>query len=598
MFEEWETDPVHAFLDDFSLVAVIVVLCVAWRYRQRVLVLVTGDDRIHATGLDFVWWFFCRCCGTCTGDWTVPLTRDCCWCLLPEGPERMRGLNVVNEVGRYFGLADYTVELKNVVVGDLPSTGPGEFFLQVECEANPPINTSVSQSKQPKVVHFPEVVRLHLRSSRWFIFEQQVRITVRELGLLGSTEVCSVIFRACDIVDRSHMPPTERTMRVEMKISDRSKRAVTAPWIYLEFDESRDIRDLDHFHGDQPEVRMALRSGLFKEPVADFKHNYHLLDESGDRMQEPSEQDLAEIHKCRRRVVCKSRFCSTVVGLLVVTCLCAWAYVKSCHKRYMWIAMAKGLKKKFPISNYDLFKVVESCEQELDGTGTAWGTDPCRPTYNQTACVCLWDFPERQPRPVAFRAFVQRRLGWQISGVPCWTPLCEHFGIIAPMADVVCICGCTLLVISALVCRCRARDEFYRYKQKQTWRTYHEEFVDRRDDRSTNSSSSIDSLTTDIQPACFRPSVPCCATRREHRWPSAPCCALPSCFSAPREGFSAAARDVVSRARRHWAPLFWPAAVAHSPSDGTRCSSAAAGVPSSSSSSRSRGAAQSVISSL
>ncbi|CAK0814988.1 unnamed protein product, partial [Prorocentrum cordatum] len=135
------------------------------RYRDRVLVVLTGDDRIHGTSLDFVWWFFFRCCGMCTGDWTRCLTRSClCPC------KRIRGQNLVNVVGRYLGLTHYTVELKNIVVGDLPWTGPGDFFLQVECEANPPINSSLAQSKEPKVVHFPELVTLHLR---WSHFEQQ-----------------------------------------------------------------------------------------------------------------------------------------------------------------------------------------------------------------------------------------------------------------------------------------------------------------------------------------------------------------------------------------------------------------------------------------
>merc|ERR1719424_1349292 len=251
MFEKWLSDPVYGIEEIIVLVLMVFALFVLWKFRDRVLVVFTGDDRIHGTGLDFVWWFFFRCCGMCSGDWTRYLTRNC-MC-----PKRIRGQNLVNVVGRYFGLTHYTVELKNIVVGDLPWTGPGDFFIQVECEANPPINSSLAQAKEPKVVHFPEVVTLHLR---WSYFEQQVRITVRELGLLGSTVVCSVRFRACDVVDWSHLDdPEGRTKRVEMKLADWAHslglhHVLTAPWIHLEFDQPREYRDLDHFNYGGPAV--------------------------------------------------------------------------------------------------------------------------------------------------------------------------------------------------------------------------------------------------------------------------------------------------------------------------------------------------------
>jgi len=332
MFEAWLSDPVRGIQEVLVLVALVVLLLVAWRYRARVLVLVTGDDRLHGTCLDFVWWFFFRCCGTCTGDWTRCMTRS--W----PCPKRIRGLNMVNVVGRYFGLTHYTVELKNIVIGDLPWRGPGDFFLQVECDANPPVNSSLAQSKQPRVVHFPEVVTLHLR---WSYFEQQVRITVRELGLMGSTKVCSVRFRACDVVDWSHSAPAERAKRVKMKAEAESEHIVTAPWIHLEFDEPREGRDLDHFHHNSSVVRTALRTGHYQDDsVSQFKQNHALLDPNGNPMQEPLEEDIEGLHRCRECLVGMSSFCNIVVSMTVVVYVLLRGYVYSCDQRYRWLARA------------------------------------------------------------------------------------------------------------------------------------------------------------------------------------------------------------------------------------------------------------------
>jgi hypothetical protein len=371
-------------------------------------------------------------------------------------------LNIVNVIGRYFGLTHYTVELKNIVIGDLPWIGPGDFFLQVECESNPPISSSVAQSKQPKVVHFPEVVTLHLR---WSYFEQQVRITVRELGLLGSTQLCSVRVRACDIVDWSHSDPAERTKRLEMKVDDLHEHVVTTPWIFIEFDEPREVRDLDHFHHNTSVVRTASRTGHYQDDsVSQFKHNHALLDPNGNPMHEPLDEDIEGIRRCREYVVGMSSFCNVVVSITVVVYLFLRGYVYSCDQRYRWLAMASLLNKTFPISNHDVSRMVETCEERMGGTGIQEGTDPCRPTPAMVADVCLSHFPEVQPRPTAFNKLFES-LGMPMDGVPCSEHLCEHFDAVQK-TDAACVCGCTLLVMFALGFWCRTSHVFDRFKSR------------------------------------------------------------------------------------------------------------------------------------
>ena len=51
----------------------LVVLGLLWSYRDRVIFLFTGDDRLHGNTLDAVWYGVFRCCGTCDGAWCVPI---------------------------------------------------------------------------------------------------------------------------------------------------------------------------------------------------------------------------------------------------------------------------------------------------------------------------------------------------------------------------------------------------------------------------------------------------------------------------------------------------------------------------------------------
>jgi len=141
-------------------------------------------------------------------------------------------------------------------------------------------------------------------------------------------------------------------------------------------------------------------------------------------------------------------------------------YVYSCDKRFKWLAMAKLLGKTFPISNHDIFKMVEKCEEDLDGTGIHEGANPCRPSNDQIANVCLSHFPAGQPHPTAFDAHLERYLGVKMHGVPCSAHLCEHFDTVQE-TDVLCICGCVLLVIIALAVRCWGKHLFDWFKSSR-----------------------------------------------------------------------------------------------------------------------------------
>jgi hypothetical protein len=403
------------------LIVIVVVLLLMIKHWDRVMVALTGDDRIHATGLDCVWFTFFRCCGACSGDWTRCFTKwPCC-------PKRVRGVNLVKEAGKLMGITTCTVELKNIVVGDIPFDRRGDFYICVECSANPPMVTSLAEEKLPKVVHFPEVITLRLR---WSPLEEQVRITVKELNVLGSNDLCHCHISAMSVLEWA-ANPHDRMKRIEMKPLDPALERETPAWILVEFDHPMDGRDLENFHGQVNTVRTATKDGHYTDlAVGNFKHEYTLLDNTGHAIQEPLEEDLQGI-ACMTRCVGHFVHGMACWGVLLIVGFAAFrVWIGACYRRTRWVAMAALNNATFPIATADLRAIVKRCHTQMDGTGTPEGVSPCRPDYNQVLQYCNpaeagGVYPSNQPPVTAFEDFTKRFFNFETEGLPCRSGFCE-----------------------------------------------------------------------------------------------------------------------------------------------------------------------------
>mmetsp|Transcript_104886 Transcript_104886/g.325999 ORF Transcript_104886/g.325999 Transcript_104886/m.325999 type:complete len:484 (-) Transcript_104886:134-1585(-) len=432
-------DPFQVVSEVAVISAVAITLLLAWKHRHRVMVAITGDDRIHGTSLDFVWFVFFNCCGCCTGDWTRCLTRcPCC-------PKRVRGANLVKLLGQCLGFTTYTVELKNIVVGDLPWDRRGDFYLCVECAANPPMMTSLAEGKLPKVVHFPEVITLRLR---WSPLEEQVRITVRELNVLGSNDLCRAKIGAMSILDWTY-DPKERIKRFEMKPSDQGIERETPAWLLVEFDQPSESRDLEHFHGNINTVRMATREGTYLDnPLNSVKHQYALLDSTGNPVQEPLEEELDEIAWIRWFAVLVTNTVHFWCMVLPIMYLIIRYYVYACYHRYVHLTMAAMNNASFPISSNDLTILVRRCHQQLDGTGADRGV-ACKPNVTEVLATCKGleadgGYLQGQPRPSA--PSPADWLGLEVPGPRCCKGVCDVRGQLQPF-DAVLVGVCLLLLL-------------------------------------------------------------------------------------------------------------------------------------------------------
>jgi len=448
---QWQAptfDPVK-LLQEFAVVTVVAgALLLAWLSRRSLLLAISGDARIHLTCLDCIWFAFCRCCGCCSGDWTRCLSKcPCC-------PKRYRGTNLVKSSGQFLGLTSYSVELKNIVVGDLPSSSRGNFYLAVECAANPELVTSLAEEKLPKIVHFPEVITLRLR---WSHLEHQVRITVKDLRIVGSTELCHCYFDPNDVLHWSKYR-SEQLMRFEMRAIDPSYLAETPPWIALQFSHPTESRDLDHFHGDIDTVRTTNADGHCDDfTVGKFKETYQLLDQTGSAIQEPDEGDLLAVH--RLQSVCTMAYwcCNCWTFILIIVYLTFRVYVWSCYRQFRIQTTAHLQNETFPISIARLVDIHKECSEKVRGTGADDGTTPCRPSVEQVQHYCKADFPmlqetTGQPSPRALSMLVYKLTGVLSKGVSCNNNICTLRDKVAEWDCL--LYGCCIFLV-LFVCFCR-----------------------------------------------------------------------------------------------------------------------------------------------
>mmetsp|Transcript_41630 Transcript_41630/g.89368 ORF Transcript_41630/g.89368 Transcript_41630/m.89368 type:complete len:484 (-) Transcript_41630:369-1820(-) len=416
-------NPVEFVSQIITVAVVLVVVAFMIKHRDRVLIALTGDDRIHVTPMDCIYFSFCRCCGVCNGDWTRPLTRLCCC------PVRWRNVNLVRELSKFLGITAYTVELKNLVVGDLPFNSRGDFYLQVECSSNPPMTTALAEEKLPKVIHFPEILTLRLR---WSLWEPSVKISVRELNIFGSQELCYCYIGAMHLLDWA-ASPQDAMKRFNMRPSaDNEVDRETPAWVLLEVALPADDRDLDSFHGGPDTVRTATGQGHYDDwHLSQFKHEYALLDASGHAMQEPLEEDLAGIEYCEQffRRVERTLLCIGLFALTVPTVATLWA--GDCYRRYRWLTIARLQYPKNEVFSMGVMQnLAQQCHTLLDGTGAAEGSSPCRPGIENIFETCLGPnttgFPAKQPAVTAFPAMTSK-LSAGLLEIPCPAEACHLF---------------------------------------------------------------------------------------------------------------------------------------------------------------------------
>jgi len=489
-------DPMQWAQELAVVLLVALLLAVGYRYRRRIMFVVTGDDRIHADILDCLNFLFCTCCGLSSGDWTRWLSS--CWCC----SHKWKGTNLAKTFRRLLGMSSQTIEVKNIVCGDLPyDSVRGDFFVCISVSSNPDMVTALQEEKKPKVVHFPEILQVKVRNSP---LEPRVVITVKELNIAGSQTLCELKLTATSIIDWAD--DEEPLKRFQMKSVNTDIERETHPWIAMEFSQPTETRLIDQMAnvfrhlkvvlylqtGTQPDGRNSGAQARSKtdevmysdgtilgtraktaQHIRDFKHQYTLLDDSGNPIEEPREEDLHYIRRIRYVMQILFGLWDFLCIFAVLLYGVARIYVWSCYRQFGWLTQAQlngwplistpQYPDGHPISNFQLADIRKKCTAAIVGTGAIEGENPCRPNFNQTLYVCE-NLPEAN-RPEAFVGLAHDWFGWNVRGVTCAHGVCVLRNRIAEY-DHLCVITVIFMVISTRLCRCFANDIVKSAKRK------------------------------------------------------------------------------------------------------------------------------------
>ncbi|CAE7792917.1 Ccdc65 [Symbiodinium sp. CCMP2456] len=403
------------------IVILLVCLCI---HRKAVLIILTGDDSLHATLPDCCWYGVWQCCGLCKYDWVTMCTSwPCCG--------KWRGSNPVRTMAQWVGVTSMSVELSNIVVGDIPFYRYGAFSVTVACGKYPSLQTSVQEDQDPKTIHFPEVLTLRIRDTMW---DSPVVITVNQINFVGIHKVAEVRLSPTTVAKWAQQGDSFNTKRLALTLHDRNLEAETPPWVSITFGTpTADLRHLDHFHANSSlSVRLATwdnvpdpTTGEFfaEHPLTRMKQDYHLVDGHGNCVQEPDEAELYWLSSCRSLLFAIYSILSFLV-LGGVVCYGAFRYyVKNCYEKFELLTIAKSWQPhSFPMPTCALQSISHTCEVRTKGTGLDQGSDICLPLDQEVELTC--DSPP-QDRPTAF-SFVLEDLGFATNkGVKCFDGLCQ-----------------------------------------------------------------------------------------------------------------------------------------------------------------------------
>jgi len=212
--------------------------------------------------------------------------------------------------------------------------------------------------------------------------------------------------------------------------------------------EPTEVRDLESLHGNSTVVRTTHDHD---KSIVSFKNKYSLVDTSGHAISEPFEDDLQQISIYRKMVTYGFGACHTLVSLIVFGYAIFRFYIYSCYRQFTALTIADLKQETFPISDFHLHRLVQSCEHEYGGTGVQHGIS-CRPSTQQILETCE-HVPPLQPRPTAFTHVVNEMFASEIEGAKCFEGLCEFRSKLVEWDHTIAF-GCILLVLATFFLRC------------------------------------------------------------------------------------------------------------------------------------------------
>lgn len=484
--EEWPAYIIEKHYQIIVLLGTVVVLFFICAYRRRVIFALTGDDRLHINFQSCIYGCCCEGCGLFGCNWTRSLTDSSCC------PRRCRRVNICQEAAKWLGIFPYKIMFSSVVVGDIPDRGPGDYYLFVECQENPPIVTSVEEEANPATVHFNESLLINVRDTA---FSSRLHLVVKRLHFLGSENLCEIYFDTETLIDWCHQVEEggERAKRFKMRsLRMMDAEELTPPWMYCEISFPQEVvqaaleparqdyirvlsttvaaaeaepltgssRPAGSLVRDELKTKATVRgefktkaTALREMTLSDFRNDNPVQAPTGFPVSELNDED-AEIKYLERGLkVLRTGMCLFVCAAFLGDCI-FWSYyfyLQSCWKKWTWITMAKLKNATFPVSTPHLLLISEQCWQKTEGLGLQAGESECLPSQQQVLDTCTSP-PAHAGTVRAFHAALYEWTQLDVPGIVCEASVCDRWVFLHRWMAVFVFVSLLLLV---LLCSCR-----------------------------------------------------------------------------------------------------------------------------------------------
>ena len=405
-------------------------------FRERILLALTGDRKLHGDVLSMMKSFlgFC-CCSFGWRTWCFPcvsffhctdliLSQLCCRVHTADHCQTAV-VSCQGAIQRYLGLNPRTLIISDVVVGDLPLEEDGDFFFSIDCGVSPEQRSSVEESNG-YAIQFADTMLCKVRLS---VFEEPVHVIVWRLHFLSPSKLCEVHLSPSVMFELTE----KKNWRIAMHPSDPLAPHKAHPWISFQVQETND------YHALTP--RQELRSEaagfapLWCSPRnaslnlsashLDYerfkKERSQLFDRELHLMHEPEADGLD--HRCL-----KSRWAKRAChGALLILMLLIFPrmYMMSCYHQYEWVTVVQEVVKNnasFPVAAHDighwhdgvwtnpeLFAFWKRCQEDLLGvdSSTISRLDSylryCVPSGHEVEETCETELIKGIMRPRAFK---------------------------------------------------------------------------------------------------------------------------------------------------------------------------------------------------
>lgn len=255
------------------------------------------------------------------------------------------------------GIVHKQVRVSDIVIGDLPTSALGCFYVEFEVGEHPVQRSSVSPLKDPRTVEIPGDIILSVRDNT---NDNDVRMVVKKMRSLGSQEVCHIhispwqLLRWAEHTMDAEKERGQMRLRMEQCSTWILNEFQSAPWIFMQLD-IWDVRCAGQgatmYRPLGSNVTIVDSEAGTQEPMnfLEFRGRYPMRDHHGSTLKDPFKTGAAEYDDYKRMKSRRTKCCCCLFILAFVIVCGLRLAMYTCWRRYRRMVVLDLHAVTFPV---------------------------------------------------------------------------------------------------------------------------------------------------------------------------------------------------------------------------------------------------------